>query len=239
MSDSARPDPHLCFALDVNDEATATALVDELRDHVGVFKIGLELFIACGPALVRAVRARGVEVFLDLKLHDIPATVHSAVLRAAALDVRYLTVHAAGGPMMLAAAAKAAGTRTTILAVTALTSLSEDDLAAVGFAQGTVGLVPRLARLAADNGVGGVVCSPREVALVKAAAPSLTIVTPGIRGANDDVGDQVRTMTAHDAIVAGADLLVVGRPIRAAADRRAAAGLIVDEIRAGLQERGR
>lgn len=227
---------HLCFALDVDDAATALALVDELGDHVGIFKIGLELFVAEGPALVRAVRARGVDVFLDLKLHDIPATVAAAVRRAVELDVRFLTVHASGGPAMLRAAAEAAG-RTRILAVTALTSLSDDDLAAAGYASGAAALVPRLARLAADAGVPGIVCSPREVALVKAVAPTLTVVTPGIRSAGDAVGDQVRTMSAHDAIAAGADVLVVGRPIKSAPDRRAAAAGIVDDIVDGLRRR--
>lgn len=233
------PRARLCFALDVDHADAALALVDELKDDVGVFKIGLELFIAEGPALVRAVRARGVEVFLDLKLHDIPATVKAAVSRAVALDVAFLTVHASGGPAMLRAAVDAAAGRTTILAVTALTSLSDDDLAAAGYADGAAALVPRLARLAADSGVPGVVCSPLEVVAVKAAAPSLQVVTPGIRGPGDAVGDQVRTMGPRAAIVAGADVLVVGRPIRGATDRRAAAARIVDEIAAGLQERSR
>ncbi len=228
---------HLCFALDVDDQATALALVDELRADVGIFKIGLELFVAEGPALVRAVRARGVDVFLDLKLHDIPATVGAAVRRTGELDVRFLTVHASGGPAMLRAAAEAAGDRTRLLAVTALTSLSDDDLAAAGYAWGAAALVPRLARLAADAGVPGIVCSPREVALVKEVAPTLTVVTPGIRGAGDAFGDQVRTMSARDAIAAGADVLVVGRPIKSAPDRRAAAAGIVDDIADGLRRR--
>jgi orotidine-5'-phosphate decarboxylase len=228
---------HLCFALDVDERDAALALVDELRAEVGVFKIGLELFVAEGPALVRAVRARGVDVFLDLKLHDIPATVAAAVRRAVALDVRFLTVHASGGPAMLRAAAEAAGDRTQILAVTALTSLSDADLDAAGYGHGAAVLVPRLARLADDSGVPGVVCSPLEVAAVKAAAPGLTVVTPGIRGAGEAVGDQVRTMSARAAIAAGADVLVVGRPIRSAPDRRAAVAGIVDDIAAGLQER--
>jgi orotidine-5'-phosphate decarboxylase len=220
----------LCFALDVDTQDAALALVDELKDVVGCFKIGLELFIATGPQLVRAVRARGVDVFLDLKLHDISATVAAAVKSAVALDVRYLTVHASGGPGMLAAAAAAAGTRTTILAVTALTSLSDGDLRAVGFVEPASSLVLRLARLAEASGVPGIVCSPREVELVRQAAPALITVTPGIRGASDDNGDQVRTMSAGDAIAAGAHVLVVGRPIRLAPDRRAAASAIAADI---------
>ena len=209
----------LCFALDVDTQDAALALVDELKDVVGCFKIGLELFIATGPQLVRAVRARGVDVFLDLKLHDISATVAAAVKSAVALDVRYLTVHASGGPGMLAAAATAAGT-----------SLSEGDLRAVGFVEPASSLVLRLARLAEASGVPGIVCSPREVQLVRQAAPALITVTPGIRGASDDNGDQVRTMSAGDAIAAGAHVLVVGRPIRLAPDRRAAAIAIAADI---------
>ena len=223
----------LCFALDVADVDSAIALVDELQGHVGVFKIGLELFIVGGPDLVRTVRARGVDVFLDLKLHDIAATVGAAVARAVALDVRFLTIHASGGPAMLrAAAAAAAGSLTTLLAVTALTSLSDDDLAAAGYAENAITLVPRLARLAKDAGIGGIVCSPLEVEAVGRAAPGLLKVTPGIRGANDASNDQVRTMSASDAIRAGADLLVVGRPIRTAVDRTAAADAFVKEIAA-------
>lgn len=228
----------LIFALDVDTTDAALALVDELKGHVGVFKIGLELFIVGGPDLVRAVRARDVEVFLDLKLHDISATVAAAVRRAVALDVRYLTIHASGGPGMLRAAADAAaGSRTTLLAVTALTSLSDDDLAAAGYAENAVTLVPRLARLAEDAGVGGIVCSPLEVEAVGRVAPSLLKVTPGIRGANDAAGDQVRTMSAHDAIAAGADLIVVGRPIRGAEHRIVAADAIVADIDAALTAR--
>ncbi|MBM4280095.1 MAG: orotidine-5'-phosphate decarboxylase [Deltaproteobacteria bacterium] len=228
----------LCFALDVPDAPSALALVDELQDDVGVFKIGLELFVACGPAIVRDVRARGVAVFLDLKLHDIAHTVQSAVTRAVELDVRFLTVHASGGPAMLAAAAAAArGSRTTLLAVTALTSLTDDDLAAVGFAHTATTLVPRLAQLAHAAGIGGLVCSPHEVEAVKRVAPSLYCVTPGVRSAGDDKGDQARVKSAHDAVAAGADAVVVGRPIRTAPSRRDAARRFVDELAAGLAAR--
>ena len=184
------------------------------------------------------MRARGAAVFLDLKLHDIGNTVASAVARAVDLDVRFLTVHASGGPAMLAAAAAAAkGSGTTLLAVTALTSLTDDELAAAGFAHGAVTLVPLLAQLAARSGIGGVVCSPREVESVKRVAPSLFVVTPGVRSADDDQGDQVRTASADAAIAAGADVLVVGRPIKGAPDRRAAARRFVTEIEQGLAAR--
>jgi orotidine-5'-phosphate decarboxylase len=227
----------LCFALDVPDAAAALALVDELAGDVGVFKIGLELFVAEGPAVVRQVRQRGVDVFLDLKLHDIGHTVANAVARAVDLDVRFLTVHASGGPGMLAAAAAAAGSSTTLLAVTALTSLTDDDLAAAGFAHGAVTLVPTLAQLAASSGIGGVVCSPHEVAAVRRVAPSLVCVTPGVRGASDERGDQARAATAAAAIAGGADVVVVGRPIKNAPDRRAAAARFVADIEQGLRAR--
>ncbi len=227
----------LIFALDVKDAGEALALVDELGGEVGCFKIGLELFVACGPQLVRDVRARGVDVFLDLKLHDISATVGSAVARAVDLDVRFLTIHASGGPGMLRAAQAAAGSQTTLLAVTVLTSLGDEDLRAVGVGVGAADQVLRLASLADDCGVGGIVCSPLEVAAVKARSPRLYAVTPGIRGAGDASNDQVRTMSADDAVAAGADAVVVGRPIRAAADRRAAAHAIGKRIAAGLSRR--
>ncbi len=213
----------LIFALDVKDAGEALALVGELGGEVGCFKIGLELFVACGPQLVRDVRARGVDVFLDLKLHDISATVGSAVARAVDLDVRFLTIHASGGPGMLRAAQAAAGSQTTLLAV--------------GVDVGAADQVLRLASLADDCGVGGIVCSPLEVAAVKARSPRLYAVTPGIRGAGDASNDQVRTMSADDAVAAGADAVVVGRPIRAAADRRAAAHAIGKRIAAGLSRR--
>lgn len=234
----ATPQSRLCLALDT-DADDALRLVSLLKSDVGVFKIGLELFVAEGPSIVRAISDLGVDVFLDLKLHDIPATVHKAVRSASKLGVRYLTVHASGGPTMLVAAQEAAlagigaeGPPLTLLAVTALTSLSDAELATIGFAHTSTSLVPHLARQAADAGIGGLVCSPREVAQVKAVAPALFCVTPGIRGPSDDVGDQVRTMSAPDAIAAGADLLVVGRPIRGASDPVAAARALAEAIAA-------
>lgn len=228
----------LCFALDVTDVDAALAFVDALGDDVDVFKIGLELFVACGPGVVRAVRGRGKDVFLDLKLHDIPNTVAAATKRAIDLDVGYLTLHATGGPSMLAAAAAAAaGSSTTLLAVTALTSLSDDELLRSGHVGGAATLVPQLAQLAAECGVGGVVCSPLELQAVRRVAPSLTIVTPGVRGAGDHKGDQTRTMSARDAAAAGSDVLVVGRPIAQAPDPRAAARRLKADIAAGVAQR--
>jgi orotidine-5'-phosphate decarboxylase len=230
----------LCLALDVPDASAALSLVDELADVVGVFKVGLELFVACGPSLVRQLRERHVEVFLDLKLHDIENTVKSAVARAVELDVRYLTVHASGGRNMMAAAATAAqGSTTMLLAVTALTSLTDACLADIGFAHTTTTLVPHLARLTLASGVHGLVCSPHEVEAVKRVTPSLWCVTPGVRGKGEERGDQARVKSAAEAVAAGADLVVVGRPLRLAADRKEAARRLCEEINAGLGARTR
>ncbi|MDP2343856.1 MAG: orotidine-5'-phosphate decarboxylase [Deltaproteobacteria bacterium] len=232
------PEPRLCFALDVPTAGDAVAWIDLLDVDVGVFKIGLELFVAEGPSIVRRARARGAEVFLDLKLHDIPNTVASSVKRAIDLDVRFLTLHASGGQSMLRAAAKAAeGTSTTLLAVTALTSLSDDELLAAGHIGGATALVPQLARLAAESGVGGVVCSPLEIEAVKRVAPRLVVVTPGVRGAHESKGDQTRTKSAEDAIAAGADVVVVGRPIKGSPDPKKAARALALEIARGLGRR--
>ena len=229
---------HLCFALDVASADDALVWVDRLKDDVGLFKIGLELFIAEGPSIVRQVRARGVDVFLDLKLHDIPQTVASSVTRAIALDVRFLTLHASGGTAMMKAAANAASSSsTTLLAVTALTSLSDQELLAAGHSGGAVTLVPQLARLASSSGIGGLVCSPLEAEAVKRVAPQLVVVTPGVRAPGESKGDQTRTRSAAEAVAAGADVVVVGRPIRAATDPRAAARALVEDIAAGLRRR--
>ena len=229
------PGNRLIVALDVEDRAQADALAARLGGAAGWLKIGLELFIAAGPDLVSDYAGAGRRIMLDLKLHDIPATVERAVARAGALGAELLTVHAAGGRAMLAAAAAAAhrvgARRPRILAVTVLTSLDDRDLAEVGSAGPVEDLVVRRARLAADAGADGVVASPREAAVLRAALPAdFLIVTPGVRPAGADVGDQKRVLTAAEARAAGADLVVVGRPIRDAADPAAAARAIADEI---------
>ena len=229
------PGNRLIAALDVEDRAAAEALVARLDGAAGWLKIGLELFIATGPDIVRDHVAAGRRIMLDLKLHDIPATVERAVARAAALGAELLTVHAGGGRAMLAAAARAsraAGTRRPrILAVTVLTSLDERDLAEVGARGPLEELVVRRARLAADAGADGVVASPREAAVLRAALPAdFLIVTPGVRPAGAAAGDQKRVLTAGEARAAGADLVVVGRPIRDAADPAAAARAIAAEL---------
>lgn len=231
----------IVFPLDVATAADARELAARVAPAVGVLKIGLELFVAEGPAVLSLGLEHERPVFLDLKLHDIPETVERAVASAATHGVRYLTVHASGGPEMLRRAAaraeKESGGRTTILAVTVLTSMSDDDLRATGVNDAALEQVTRLARLAWDNGVRGFVCSPLEVATLRSTlGPDATLVVPGVRPAGAATGDQKRVATPAATIRAGADLLVIGRPIRDAADPRAAAAAIADEI-ASAKER--
>lgn len=221
----------LAMALDVDGLADAEGWIERLAGEVGVFKVGLELFVAEGPPAVAAVHRRGAACFLDLKLHDIPATVAGAVRSASRLGVRYLTVHAGGGPAMLRAAAEAAGPSTTILAVTVLTSMDQAELSALGEGRTPRELVVARARLAVASGIRGLVCSPEECEAVRAAVgPGVALVVPGIRPAGSDTQDQRRVGTPTSAIRSGADVLVVGRPIRQAADPVAAARAIVAEI---------
>jgi len=215
----------LAFALDVATLDEALSLIDVLAPEVGVFKVGLELFTAAGPAAVRAVHDAGRECFLDLKLHDIGATVARAVGSAANLGVEYLTLHAAAGAEALRQAAQvAAQSRTRLLAITVLTSMNDADLATIGMAGPSDAAVTRLATIARDAGVHGLVCSALEVAKLRATlGPSAFLVTPGIREAGAAKGDQQRTQGPTEAIAAGANLLVVGRPIRDADEPLAAA----------------
>ncbi len=219
----------------------ALAVYERVAPHVGVAKVGLSLFVEHGPKAVRAFLQRGARVFLDLKLHDIPNTVELAAARAGALGVAYLTVHAAGGEAMLRAAVKGAAegakagghAAPVVLAVTVLTSMDDAALAQVGVAEKAAGQVERLARLAQASGVGGLVCSAREVRQVRAAlGPGLVLCTPGIRPVGASADDQARVETPAAAIRAGADLLVVGRPIYAAADALGAAQAIEAEVAA-------
>lgn len=222
----------LVFPLDVPDLETARVWIDRLAGEVGVLKVGLELFTAAGPDAVRAVHASGAKCFLDLKLHDISATMASAVRAAARLGVEYLTVHAAAAPGALAAVRDAAdGSKTRLLAVTVLTSLDAEELAAIGLAGPPAAAVERLARLAVRHGIDGLVCSPEEcAALRRSLADDVLLVVPGIRPAGSARGDQARVATPGRARREGADLLVVGRPIRHADDPVAAARAIVAEI---------
>ena len=233
------PKDRLIVALDVPTAVDAQEIVYELGDSVSFYKVGLQLFTAEGPRIVSELVNSGRKVFLDLKLHDIPNTVAGAVKSASDLGVHMLTVHAAGGTRMLTEAVKAAGAlpqAPLILAVTVLTSFSPADLDESGVTVSMTEQVRRLAELAQEAGCGGIVTSPREAANVRSAlGPKIAIVTPGIRPAGTEAGDQSRIATPTAAIRAGASHLVVGRPILAAANRNQAAVAIVEEIGVALQ----
>jgi orotidine-5'-phosphate decarboxylase len=227
-----KPEERIIVALDVSSADEARALVDRLSGRVGMFKIGSQLFTAAGPAFVRELTARGEKVFLDLKYHDIPNTIAGAVSAACQLGVSLVDVHALGGRAMLEAAVgalPAMGAR--LLAVTILTSMNEHGHGEVGLGGQVADSVRRLAQLSRDAGLDGVVASPHEVALVReACGPGFLIVTPGIRPAGSAAGDQARLATPRAALDAGADLLVVGRPITAAPEPAKA----VEELLAGI-----
>ncbi len=224
-------------ALDTTDLGRATALAGELAGKVGGLKLGLEFFGANGAAGVARVSEAGLPIFLDLKFHDIPNTVAGAVRAVLPLKPAILTVHASGGGAMLRAATDAAGEagpqRPRVVAVTVLTSLDDDDLTAVGQRGPAADQVKRLAALAQEFGADGVVCSPREIAALRAqCGPDFCLVVPGIRPAGAEAGDQKRTMNPAEAVRNGADILVIGRPITQADDPAQAA----DEIAASLPD---
>ncbi|MCA9588941.1 MAG: orotidine-5'-phosphate decarboxylase [Myxococcales bacterium] len=225
----------VAFALDLPDLDAARRVAEVVAPHVGMLKIGLELFVAHGPAVVAPLRELGLPIFLDLKLHDIPETVERAVARASALGVSLLTVHAAGGRAMLERAVARAdreGAGLSVCAVTVLTSLDAADARDIGLARSPSETVPKVARLAFDAGVRAFVCSPAEVAGLRTdLGPDAVLVTPGVRPANSEAGDQKRTTTPAAAIAAGATWLVVGRPIRDAERPADAARAISAEAR--------
>ena len=231
----------LIVALDLPGRAEAMDAVERLAGRVGYFKVGLEIFVREGPGLVLEVLRRGERVFLDLKLHDIPNTVAGAVRSAGRLGVHMLTLHASGGRRMLEAARDAAASMPSppmLLAVTALTSLSEDEIRSIGVADAVEAWVRRLAGIACGAGLTGLVASPLEVAgLRRQYGDKLKIVTPGIRPAGAEAQDQTRTAEPGQAILAGADYLVVGRPILRAPDPGAAADLIVGQMENALRAR--
>jgi len=230
----------LIVALDFPAESPALALVDRLDPARCRLKVGKELFTRLGPALVRALQGRGFEVFLDLKFHDIPNTVAAACAAAADLGVWMVNVHCTGGAAMIAAARErldqlsAAGAPVPLLTgVTVLTSLDANDLAAVGCPGEPRERVLRLAELGRKAGLDGVVCSPQEAALVRRAlGPQFLLVTPGVRPAGSAAGDQKRVMTPAQACAAGADYLVIGRPITGAPDPAAALAAIEQDLTA-------
>lgn len=230
----------IIFALDVNGLAEIDRYAEMLSGKVGMFKVGKELFTATGPEAVKAVQRHGGQVFLDLKYHDIPNTVAKAMVEAARMGVQLANLHALGGAEMMETAATAVrkefgDDRPRLLAVTILTSSTEETLRGVGIDHPVQDMVVRLARLAQSAGMDGVVASPLEIELIRAACgPDFLIVTPGVRPGFASVDDQKRIMTPAEAVKSGADYLVIGRPIAKADDPRAAADLIADEIVGGL-----
>lgn len=228
----------LIVALDVPDSKSAMRLVAELEGTCSWFKVGLELFVAAGPAILEPIVARGHSLFLDLKLHDIPNTVAGAIRSAAGLGVRMLTVHAGGGPAMLAAAKDSlAGVANPpeLLAVTVLTSMDAEQLHAVGVDRAPSDQVDTLAKMGLEAGLRGFVCSPQEVEAVRRlTGPEGVLVIPGIRPAGAAIGDQKRVAGPADALRRGASYLVVGRPITQAGDPAKAAQAILEEMAEAL-----
>jgi orotidine-5'-phosphate decarboxylase len=223
----------LIVALDFPSASDSLAFVDRLEGTCQWFKVGLELYLAAGRSIVETLRQRGFSVFLDLKLHDIPNTVAAAVRSVAPLGAQLLTIHATGGPAMLAAAAEAAASLPsppTLLAVTVLTSMDHAQLAATGIPQSPAEQAEHLAKMAYGSGIRGFVCSPEEAANLRATLPGSILVTPGIRPAGSAIGDQKRIATPAAAIAAGATYLVIGRPITQAPDPAKAATAILEEI---------
>jgi orotidine-5'-phosphate decarboxylase len=227
------PKDRLAIALDFSDEREAIELVDRLDNTCQWFKVGMELYYAAGNRIVEKLRDRGFNVFLDLKLHDIPNTVAGAVRSATRTGASLLTLHAGGGAAMMSAAAEAASAPGSprLLAVTVLTSMDASELAGVGISTSPADQVLRLAKLARKSGIDGMVCSPEEVAALRRETGSDTLlVVPGIRPAGSATDDQRRIATPAQAIAHGASMLVVGRPITRAADPAAAAQSILHEI---------
>jgi orotidine-5'-phosphate decarboxylase len=219
----------LIVALDVEDHEKAMKLVDQLADITDIFKVGLQLFTAAGPDLVKSIMAKGSKVFLDLKLHDIPNTVAKAVESGQKMGVLAMTLHIAGGKEMMLAAA-AVHPRPQLWGVTVLTSLNDDDLKQTGLRYTVREQVRNLAKMAKDNQLDGIICSPQEISLTRPlVGDGFSIITPGVRVKK--VGDdQKRTMSAAEAVISGADYIVVGRPILEAADPRAATLDILKDI---------
>lgn len=229
----------IIVALDVPGLDAALLLVEKLTPVVGAFKVGKELFVSAGPEMVRRIRATGAPVFLDLKFHDIPNTVAQAVAAATRLDVQMLTVHACGGSAMLQAAERSAHETAAqlgrpaplVLGVTVLTSFDSNALAEIGCEANVGHQVERLANLAVKSGLRGLVCSPLEIAALRQNLPEhVQLVSPGIRGPDDATDDQKRTLNAREAIAAGANWLVIGRPICAAPNPRAAVERILESL---------
>jgi orotidine-5'-phosphate decarboxylase len=223
----------IIVALDVPTESEALALVEKLSGEVSFFKVGLQLFSAAGPQIVRKIVASGANVFLDLKLHDIPNTVTGAIKSAAELGAQMLTIHLSGGAEMIRAAVAARESNMLILGVTLLTSATEETLREIGIADKIDTHVLRLARLGGAAGIDGIVASPHELGMLRRElGNAMKIIAPGIRPSWSEPGDQKRFMTPREALDAGADYLVIGRPITGHRDPREAVAKILEEISA-------
>jgi orotidine-5'-phosphate decarboxylase len=241
---SKKASDKLIFALDANDYEEALSWIELLSSHVGMFKVGNELFTAVGPKIIQDIKERSQKVFLDLKFHDIPNTVARAAEAAVRLNVDMFNVHASGGSQMIKEAVSAARSRSVelgkarpvLLAVTVLTSLNNDDLKEIGFQKSTSELVLHLAELAKTAGASGVVASAQDIEMLKKKfGDQFIVVTPGIRSVDEDKkDDQKRTLSAYEAVKAGADYIVVGRPIRMAQEPLKVCREIVEEIAEGL-----
>ena len=235
MTTISKPSDRIFVALDTTDVAEAVSLAEKLRDYVGGVKLGKEFFTANGPQGVAQVSELGMPVFLDLKWHDIPNTVAGAVRASQPLRPLFVNVHASGGAEMMGkaaeAAAEAGAKRPLVLGVTVLTSMSQEDLDGVGVECSVLDQVVRLAKLAKSSGLDGVVCSAKEITAIReACGPDFALMVPGIRPAWAATGDQKRIMTPADAVAAGADYLVIGRPITQADDPVEAAKKIAEEL---------
>jgi orotidine-5'-phosphate decarboxylase len=226
-----KPADRIIVALDVATKKEALALVDQLREQISFFKVGLQLYTAEGPEIVRAIRATGAKIFLDLKLHDIPNTVAKAVESAARLGVEMLTIHLCGGEAMIRAAVSARQRELLLLGVTVLTSADEQTLRQIGIPDKIDDQVLRLAKLGVEKGVDGIVASPHEITTLRREFGDYTkIVVPGIRPGGSESSDQKRVMTPREAIHAGGDYLVIGRPIIADSKPRDATRRILEDI---------
>jgi orotidine-5'-phosphate decarboxylase len=226
-----KPADRIIVALDVATKKEALALVDQLREQISFFKVGLQLYTAEGPEIVRAIRATGAKIFLDLKLHDIPNTVAKAVESAARLGVEMLTIHLCGGEAMIRAAVSARQRELLLLGVTVLTSADEQTLRQIGIPDKIDDQVLRLAKLGVEKGVDGIVASPHEITTLRREFGDKTkIVVPGIRPRGSESSDQKRVMTPREAIHTGADYLVIGRPIIADSKPRDATRRILEDI---------
>ena len=226
----------IMLAIDTSSLDEAKSLAVKLKDHIGGIKLGMEFFNSFGPSGIKAIKDFDIPIFLDLKLHDIPATVYKTITTLLKLDPAIINVHASGGKEMMMAAAKAlkdSGNKNTkIIAVTILTSLDDNDLYEIGFSGTSNELVLRLAKLAQESGLDGIVCSAKEISTIRENIGSdFMLVVPGIRTKEDNSDDQKRIMTPKEAILLGADLLVIGRPITKAKDEILASKEILDQLK--------